>query len=173
VRRLVGNLNALDREVTTITLLPDDHRAVLTVAHGAGTKADHPILELLADAFAAVRIATVRYNFPFAERGGGRDARASTFATIRAAVSLAGKSYPGTPLFAGGHSFGGRMKSLLAADETLQDVQGLMLFGFPLHRVGRPKGRSTSRTSDSPSSSSADPSTVRPVTFCSSGSSGS
>ncbi len=35
----------------------------------------------------------------------------------------------------GGHSFGGRVASLLAADET---VAGLLLLSYPLHRPGHP-----------------------------------
>jgi predicted alpha/beta-hydrolase family hydrolase len=36
----------------------------------------------------------------------------------------------------GGHSFGGRVASLLAADET---VAGLLLLSYPLHRPGHPE----------------------------------
>ncbi len=37
----------------------------------------------------------------------------------------------------GGHSFGGRVASLLAADEP---VAGLLLLSYPLHRPGHPEG---------------------------------
>jgi predicted alpha/beta-hydrolase family hydrolase len=36
----------------------------------------------------------------------------------------------------GGHSYGGRVASLLAAD---QPVRGLVLFSYPLHRPGHPE----------------------------------
>jgi predicted alpha/beta-hydrolase family hydrolase len=49
---------------------------------------------------------------------------------------------PGRPLVIGGHSFGGRVASLLAAAEpTLPDgrrIDGLVLFSYPLHRPGQP-----------------------------------
>ena len=36
----------------------------------------------------------------------------------------------------GGHSYGGRVASMVAADN---DVPGLVLFSYPLHRPGRPE----------------------------------
>ena len=42
------------------------------------------------------------------------------------------------PLFAGGHSFGGRMTYLAAAAEDLPEVKGLIFFSFPLHAPGKP-----------------------------------
>ena len=41
----------------------------------------------------------------------------------------------------GGHSFGGRVASLLAADDV---PAGLVLLSYPLHRPGRPEERRTS-----------------------------
>jgi predicted alpha/beta-hydrolase family hydrolase len=49
----------------------------------------------------------------------------------RAAIKRAS----GNPLLIGGHSFGGRVASLLAADGT--DIGGLVLLSYPLHAPGR------------------------------------
>jgi predicted alpha/beta-hydrolase family hydrolase len=42
------------------------------------------------------------------------------------------------PLLAGGKSMGGRMTSQAAAQQSLDGVQGLVFFGFPLHPPNRP-----------------------------------
>lgn len=132
-----GTLIVADRIVTTITIMPSNPRALLCLAHGAGTRADHPIMQSLAAALHDEQIATFRYNFPFAERGGGRDGKATTMSTIRAALRAA-RGESDAPLIAGGHSFGGRMTSIFAAEEALAEVEALLLFGFPLHRPGAP-----------------------------------
>ncbi len=59
-------------------------------------------------------------------------------ATVRAAVEEASRLLPGTPLFAGGKSFGGRMTSQAQAELPLPGVQGLVFLGFPLHPPGQP-----------------------------------
>jgi predicted alpha/beta-hydrolase family hydrolase len=56
---------------------------------------------------------------------------------------------PGHPLVIGGHSFGGRVASLLAAaDPALPEVRrigGLVLLSYPLHRPGAPDLEQRSR----------------------------
>jgi len=52
----------------------------------------------------------------------------------RAAVAAAGRDLPGTVI--GGQSYGGRVASLLAAEEHLA---GLVLLSYPLHRPGQPE----------------------------------
>jgi predicted alpha/beta-hydrolase family hydrolase len=57
---------------------------------------------------------------------------------VRSAVAKARGIAAGLPLFAGGHSFGGRMTSTAASEEPLEGVRGLVFFSFPLHLAGRP-----------------------------------
>ncbi len=64
--------------------------------------------------------------------------RRSPHAAIRAAVAQVAKLAPDLPLFAGGKSFGGRMTSQAQALEPLENVRGLIFFGFPLHPTGAP-----------------------------------
>jgi predicted alpha/beta-hydrolase family hydrolase len=99
----------------------------------------HATLEAIAEALADVEIATLRYNFPYAEHGTGRDSQAVCTATVRSAVAAATKAAPRLPLLAGGHSFGGRMTSTAAAEAPLDGVRGLVFFSFPLHQPGRPE----------------------------------
>jgi hypothetical protein len=115
---------------------------VLVLGHGAGAGMDHPVLAAFADAFAAHGIATLRHQFPFMERRGGRgfgrDAPAVAVGTVAAAVAEARRHAGGHPVLAGGHSYGGRMTSHAAAEGRLDGVAALVLLAFPLHGAGRP-----------------------------------
>ncbi|WP_158746722.1 alpha/beta family hydrolase [Acidisphaera sp. L21] len=109
------------------------------MAHGAGAGITHPFLETVAAALFDRKIATLRYQFPYMEKGSKRpDTPAIAQATVRAAVAEAGRRVPGLPLFAGGKSFGGRMTSQAQAAEPLSKVAGLAFFGFPLHAAKEP-----------------------------------
>jgi predicted alpha/beta-hydrolase family hydrolase len=93
----------------------------------------------IAEGLAERRIATLRYNFPYMERGSRRpDSPPLAHATVRAAVAEAARLAPELPLFAGGRSFGGRMTSQAQAAEPLPGVRGLVFFAFPLHPPGKP-----------------------------------
>ena len=84
-------------------------------------------------------IATLRYQFPYMERGARRpDPPALAQATVRAAAAAALKALPSLPLIAGGKSYGGRMTSQAQAKAPLPGVGGLAFLGFPLHPAGRP-----------------------------------
>ncbi len=112
---------------------------VLVLGHGAGAGMAHPFMEKLAAGLADVGVATLRYQFPYMERGRRAPDRPPVLkATVRAAVTAATDWAPGLPVFAGGKSMGGRMTSLAAADGGLSPVKGLIFVGFPLHAAGRP-----------------------------------
>jgi predicted alpha/beta-hydrolase family hydrolase len=114
-------------------------RACLVLAHGAGAGITHPFIAGIAHDLAARGIATLRYHFPYMERGGKRpDPPALCQATVRAAVLTARKLGPKLALVAGGKSFGGRMTSHAQADLPLPGVRGLVFLGFPLHAPNRP-----------------------------------
>lgn len=118
---------------------PPSARACLVLAHGAGAGMTHRWMQAVADGLAERRIATLRYQFPYMERGAKRvDPPKVAHAAVRAAVALARARCGGTPLFAGGKSFGGRMTSQAQALESLVGVRGLIFFGFPLHPAGNP-----------------------------------
>ena len=118
---------------------PDGARYGLTFAHGAGAGMDHPFMQHLAEALAAEDVATLRYQFPYTERGSRRPDRAAVLInTVRAAVHASKECFAGIPRFAGGKSMGGRMSSRAAAEGGL-NVKGLTFFGFPLHPAGAPE----------------------------------
>lgn len=118
---------------------PRDPIACLALAHGAGAGMTHPFLADVAAGLADRRIATLRYQFPYMERGSKRpDPPKVAQAAVRAAVATAARLAPLVPLFAGGKSFGGRMTSQTQAESPLPGVRGLVFLGFPLHPPGRP-----------------------------------
>jgi uncharacterized protein len=125
-------------KVSALLVLPQDSKALLVLAHGAGAGMRHRFMEDVAQKLADRSVATLRYQFPYMEKGIKRpDSEAVLTATVRAAVAAAKKYTEGLSIFAGGKSMGGRMTSLAAAKAPL-DVQGLIYFGFPLHAAGKP-----------------------------------
>jgi hypothetical protein len=127
------------RRVSALLEVPDDARACLVLAHGAGAGMTHPFMADAARELAERGIATLRYQFPYMEQGSKRpDTPAVAQATVRAAVAEAARRAPALRLFAGGKSFGGRMTSQAQAVQPLPGVQGLVFLGFPLHPAGKP-----------------------------------
>src|SRR5262249_21928432 len=118
---------------------PARARACYVLAHGAGAGMNHSFMAAAAGGLAARGIATLRYQFPYIERG-GKPARPPQLAqaTVRAAVATAAALLPEHLLIAGGKSFGGRMTSQAQAKTPLEGVHGLAFLGFPLHPAGRP-----------------------------------
>lgn len=120
-------------------LVPADADAAYVFAHGAGAGMDHPFMAALAQALAGRRIATLRYQFPFMQKGSRRpDPPGVAHVAVRAAVAECGRRLPWLPLMAGGKSYGGRMTSQAHAARPLDGVRGLAFVGFPLHPAGKP-----------------------------------
>lgn len=124
--------------VSGLLIEPENARCLLVLGHGASTNMRHPTMEQIAQSLANNGIATLRYNFPYAENGTGRDSTATCTACVRAAVATARKLAPKLDLLAGGHSFGGRMTSTAASESALEGVSGIIFFSFPLHMPDRP-----------------------------------
>jgi hypothetical protein len=118
---------------------PEDAFACYVAAHGAGAGMKHPFMAAIAQGFAERGVATLRYEFPYMERGSkSPDKPAVAQARVREAVAEAARRAPGLALFAGGKSFGGRMTSQAQAQEALPGVAGLVFLGFHLHAPGKP-----------------------------------
>ncbi|KQY54654.1 alpha/beta family hydrolase [Lysobacter sp. Root494] len=138
-----------DASVSALLLAPPDARACYVLAHGAGAGMTHPFMAACAQGLAARGIATLRYQFPYMERGSRRpDAPGVAHAAVRAAVAEATQRLPELPLFAGGKSFGGRMTSQAQAASPLPGVRGLAFLGFPLHPAGKPSDERAAHLSD-------------------------
>jgi uncharacterized protein len=125
--------------VSGLLQAPQRARACYVLAHGAGAGMTHPFMAAAAAGLAERGIATLRYQFPYMERGSKRpDPPKLAHAAVRAAVAAAQDAVPKLPLIAGGKSFGGRMTSQAQAETPLPGVRGLAFLGFPLHPAGKP-----------------------------------
>jgi predicted alpha/beta-hydrolase family hydrolase len=126
-------------EVSALLLRPPHAKALLVLAHGAGAGMRHKFMEEVAQKLAGYGVATLRYQFPYMEKGRKAPDREGVLTgTVRAIVAAAKKRAGDLPLFAGGKSMGGRMTSLAAAQAPLAETRGLIFFGFPLHAAGKP-----------------------------------
>ena len=127
-------------EVTALLqTTPHAPKARLILGHGAGANMHHAHMQSLADALGDQGIETLRYHFPYMEAGGGRtDNLANCLDTINGALNLSNSIGVGLPTLLAGHSFGGRMSSHFAAQESMTNVSGLIYFSFPLHPAGKP-----------------------------------
>ena len=124
-------------------------RACFVFAHGAGAGMTHPFMEKVVEGLGKRHVATLRYQFPYMEKGSKRpDSPAVAHAAVRAAVAEAARRWEGVPLIAGGKSFGGRMTSQAQALQPLAGVRGLAFFGFPLHPAGKPSSERAKHLAD-------------------------
>src|SRR5580693_2510298 len=113
-----------DIEVSGLLQTPPQPRACYVLAHGAGAGMKHRFLGAVAAEVSRRGIATLRYQFPYMERGAKRpDPPHLAHAAVRAAVAAASHALPGVGLIAGGKSFGGRMTSQAQAKTPLPDVR--------------------------------------------------
>jgi uncharacterized protein len=145
----VGNDVGNAHGVSALLMRPKEARACYVLAHGAGAGMRHASMEAIAMGLAERGIATLRYQFPYMEKGSKRpDPPALAQATVRAAVAEAAKACAGLPLIAGGKSFGGRMTSQAQAKAPLDSVKGLVFFGFPLHPAGKPSSDRAAHVAD-------------------------
>jgi predicted alpha/beta-hydrolase family hydrolase len=116
---------------------PSGHGLVLT--HGAGANAQAPLLIRVAEAFAEAGWYVLRYNLPFRQRKPfGPPSPAGAAADregLRSAVAEVKQMAERVCL--GGHSYGGRQASILAA-ESPGLVEALLLLSYPLHPPKKP-----------------------------------
>ena len=112
----------------------------LVLTHGAGANAESPLLVALATAFADAGLVVLRCDLPFrqARRAGPPSPRNAPVDRegLRLATAAARALVPGR-VFLGGHSYGGRQATILAA--AMPDVaSALLLLAYPLHPPARP-----------------------------------
>jgi len=135
--------------VSALLIRPDPARACFVFAHGAGAGMTHSSMEAVAQGLAERGVASLRYQFPYMEKGSKRpDTPPIAHAAVRSAVAEAGRRCAGLRLIAGGKSFGGRMASQAQAISPLDGVDGLAFLGFPLHPAGKPSDDRAKHLSD-------------------------
>jgi predicted alpha/beta-hydrolase family hydrolase len=113
--------------------------AGLVLAHGAGSDCRAPLLVAVANAFEAAGVTVLRCDLPFRQEG----RMPSPAAAVRDREGLreaAGelRKLAAGPLALGGHSYGGRQATMLAAEDP-GVADSLLLFSYPLHPPRRPE----------------------------------
>jgi len=107
----------------------------LVLTHGAGSNCQSPLLVALAEAFCAAGWTVLRCDLPFRQaRPHGPPARGAgdrDQAGLRAAVAALRRETAGR-IYLGGHSYGGRQASMLAASDP-EVSHALLLLSYPLH----------------------------------------
>jgi predicted alpha/beta-hydrolase family hydrolase len=112
----------------------------LVLAHSAGANCQSPLLVAVAEALAECGLTVLRCDLPFRQMrphgppGPGSAARDRE--GLRQAVAAMRKVVP-RRVFLGGHSYGGRQASILAADDPGVAL-ALLLLSYPLHPPRRP-----------------------------------
>jgi uncharacterized protein len=132
------------------------HRAVspcgdgIVLTHGAGANCQAPLLVALSDALCASGTMVLRCDLPFRQlRPTGPppvgNAKRDQEGLRRAAASM--RKLVSNRVFLGGHSYGGRQATMLAASDAGwadECIQGLLLLSYPLHPPRRPDELRTS-----------------------------
>jgi predicted alpha/beta-hydrolase family hydrolase len=115
-------------------------KGIVMLTHGAGGSRESPLLTKICDEWARRGWLAVRYNLPYRQRrpkGPPSGSAAKDQAGVVEAIALAHTLTDG-PVIAGGHSYGGRMTSMVIAEGTAA-VDVLALFSYPLHPPGKPE----------------------------------
>lgn len=112
----------------------------LVLTHGAGSSATHPMLVALATALEAGGVTVLRCDLPYRQARRTGPPTPGSAATDREGLRRAVEALRrivGGRLFLGGHSYGGRQASMLAA-EARATADALLLLSYPLHPPLRP-----------------------------------
>ena len=113
----------------------------LVITHGAGSNCAGAMLIAVAEAFCSAGLFVLRFDLPFRQRRSFGPPHPSAAAEDRAGIRAALKAvraFTSGRAFAGGHSYGGRQATLLAAEDS-QACDGLLLFSYPLHPPKKPE----------------------------------
>ena len=119
---------------------PTGSRIGIAIAHASGRDLDDPVIAGIHRGLTERRYLSLRFNFPFSERGRRRpDPEADLLRAFRAAVAVLGRDPNSAParLFVGGMGLGG-LVAALASTRRIQ-VEGVFALSYPLHARDDPK----------------------------------
>lgn len=130
-------------EISSIWRVPLNYQSgkssAIVLAHGAGNDMHNPFLSYVHEQMAQKGLLTVKFNFPYKERGRKAPDRPplleAAWSAVIKAVREDAKLAP-RQLFFSGKSMGGRIASHLTA--AGEDCAGLVFLGYPLHPPNKP-----------------------------------
>jgi hypothetical protein len=113
----------------------------LVLTHGAGGNCNAPLLVAVDNAFRAAGFEVLRFNLAFRQKRPFGPPSPATSAqdreSLREAVAEMRKRVTGSVIL-GGHSYGGRQATMLAAEDSAI-ADGLLLLSYPLHPPNKPE----------------------------------
>ena len=135
-------MKRFERETVRGWLHEPDHATGdgIVLTHGAGGDCESPLLKALAVAFAGNGFIVLRCDLPYRQQrphGPPFPAQAvNDREGLKRAVEALRELVPGRVLL-GGHSYGGRQVTILAAEQP-ELVDALLLLSYPLHPPRKP-----------------------------------
>jgi predicted alpha/beta-hydrolase family hydrolase len=116
----------------------------LVLTHGAGSNCQAPLLVAVAHAFAATGVTVLRCDLPYRQKRPHGPPFSGSVAEDReglknavAAIRRLAPDHPFHRVSLGGHSYGGRQATMVAANDPAL-VDGLLLLSYPLHPPRKP-----------------------------------
>lgn len=125
--------------ISSIWHTPDCYSKILIIAHGAGQGMLSSFISQLHEGIAEKGILTIKFNFPYIERGRKAPDRAPLLeATWEAVIHLVLEKTQSRheQLYISGKSMGGRYATRVAANTELA-IGGVIVYGYPLHAPGK------------------------------------
>ena len=121
----------------------------LVLAHGAGSNCEAPLLVALAGVFVDTGFTVLRCDLPYRQKrahgppshGDAAKDREGLRNAVNALRGIEPK-HSSARIFLGGHSYGGRQATMLAAEDP-GVVSGLLLLSYPLHPPRQPSQQRT------------------------------
>lgn len=130
---------------------PEHPKALLLLAHGAGAPMDSPFMNQLCQALLAQAVTVIRFEFTYMQqrRADGRRRPPPAINTLVdeyqhmiqavGAWQTASPHVQSLPLWLAGKSMGGRVATLVAAQQASESYAGVAVFGYPFHPPGKPE----------------------------------
>src|SRR5262245_51271840 len=113
-------------------------RGALVLLHGAGSNCEAPLMGAVATAFSEIGWLALRCDLYYRQqrpRGAPSNTALKDQQSIRTATRALGEVASGLPVYLSGQSYGGRMATMLAAEDSAV-ARGLLLLSYPLHPPG-------------------------------------
>ena len=111
---------------------PSKDKTGIIIAHGAGNDMHNPLIVSVADGLSDSGYLTLRFNFPYTEKGKrAPDPQKNLVQTWQSVYQFLKENYDPSGIIAAGKSMGGRVVSQMVAEGF--EVDRLIFFGYPLH----------------------------------------